>query len=72
MNIKKLHEVVQAFENTSVTFDFIKKLGYDADIEIANEFIRRNQIPLNQNITGDIYILKFLDYYEIRAIKLLN
>jgi 2-polyprenyl-3-methyl-5-hydroxy-6-metoxy-1,4-benzoquinol methylase len=72
MNVKKLHEVVAAFENTAVTFDFIKKLGFDADVEVANEFIRRNMIPLNQNITGDIFFLKFLDYYEIRVTKLFD
>jgi len=70
MNVKKLHEVVAAFENTPVTFDFIKKLGFEADVEVANEFIRRNMIPLNQNVSGDIFFLKFLDYYEIRVTKL--
>jgi ubiquinone/menaquinone biosynthesis C-methylase UbiE len=70
MNVKKLHQVVAAFENTPVTFDFIKKLGFEADVEVANEFIRRNMIPLNQNVSGDIFFLKFLDYYEIRVTKL--
>jgi len=70
MNVKKLHEVVAAFENAPVTFDFIKKLGFEADVEAANEFIRRNMIPLNQNITSDIFFLKFLDYYELRVTKL--
>ena len=72
MNVKKLHEVVEAFENTPITFDFIKKLGFDADVEVANEFIRKNMIPLNQNVSGDIFFLKFLDYYEIRVSKLYN
>jgi ubiquinone/menaquinone biosynthesis C-methylase UbiE len=71
MNIKKLYEVVAAFENTAVTFDFIKKLGYEADEDIANEFVRRNMIPLNQNVTCDIFMLKFIDYYELRVTKLL-
>jgi len=70
MNVKKLHEVVAAFENAPVTFDFIKKLGFDADVEVANNFIRRNMIPLNHNITSDIFLLKFLDYYELRVTKL--
>ena len=70
MNVKKLHEVVAAFENAPVTFDFIKKLGFDADVEVANDFIRRNMIPLNQNITSGIFFLKFLDYYELRVTKL--
>ena len=72
MNVKKLHEVVAAFENAPITFDFIKKLGFDADVEVANEFIRRNMIPLNQNIQSDIFFLKFLDYYELRVTKLFN
>ncbi len=70
MNVKKLHEVVAAFENAPVTFDFIKKLGFEADVEVANNFIRRNMIPLNQNYTGDLFHLKFLDYYELRVTKL--
>ena len=70
MNVKRLHEVVEAFENTPVTFDFIKKLGFDADVEVANDFIRRNMIPLNENISSDIFLLKFLDYYELRVTKL--
>ena len=72
MNVKKLHEVVAAFENAPVTFDFIKKLGFDADVEVANDFIRRNMIPLNQNYNGDLFLLKFLDYYELRVTKLFN
>ena len=72
MNVKKLHEVVAAFENAPITFDFIKKLGFDADVEVANEFIRRNMIPLNQNIQSVIFFLKFLDYYELRVTKLFN
>ena len=72
MNVKKLHEVVAAFENAPITFDFIKKLGFDADVEVANDFIRRNMIPLNQNFSGDLFLLKFLDYYELRVTKLFN
>lgn len=71
MNIKKLHEVVAAFENTPVTFDFVKKLGFDADEDIANDFVRKNLIPLNENVNCNIFMLKFIDYYELRVTKLL-
>jgi ubiquinone/menaquinone biosynthesis C-methylase UbiE len=72
MNVKKLHEVVAAFENTPIYFDFIKKIPAGVDIEIAAEFIRKNMVPLDQNIKTELAVLKFLDYYELRATKLFN
>jgi cyclopropane fatty-acyl-phospholipid synthase-like methyltransferase len=70
MNIKKLHEVVAAFEKNPVTFNYIKELGFEQEIEIANAFIARNAIPLNENTNAEVFFLKFLDYYELKVTKL--
>lgn len=70
MNVKRLYEVVAAFETRPVEFDYIKKLGFESEIDFANDFIIRNQIPLNEGVSCDVFKLKFLDYYEMRLTKL--